>query len=132
MLLFALASTLAACADSKAPKTADSNTIPTKYKDEVIETLKELFVKTDTVSVTGAFITDPTLRPVDNEQHYTICVRYMAHSTVPGVTGNAERIGYFYNGHLNQLVEADGGQCRGAPYKPFPELDRVCIGTGCK
>jgi hypothetical protein len=48
------------------------------------------------------------------------------------MVGNAERIGYFYAGHLNQLIPDENGQCRGAAYKPFQELERLCIGTGCR
>ncbi len=47
------------------------------------------------------------------------------------MTANAERIAYFYGGHLNQLIEASKEQCGNAAYKPFPELEKVCLGKGC-
>ena len=42
-------------------------------------------------------------------------------------TGSKDRIAYFYGGHLNQLVEATKEQCGNAAYKPFPELEKLCL-----
>jgi hypothetical protein len=130
VLLSALAAAVAACTPDK-PK-VEMNILPTHYKEEIVETLRKLFSTNDTTSVTNAMITEPVLRPVDKEQQYTICVRYTAYSAAYKLTANAERIGYFYGGHLNQLVEASKEQCGNAAYKPFPELDKLCLGTGCK
>ena len=41
--------------------------------------------------------------------------------------GSTDRIAYFYGGHLNQLVEATKEQCGNAAYKPFPELEKLCL-----
>jgi hypothetical protein len=131
VLFSAFAAALAACAPDKTPN-AESNVVPARYKDEIIETLRKVFEKNDTTSVTNALISDPALRPVGSEQHYTVCIRYTAHGTAYNLTANAERIAYFYGGHLNQLVEASKEQCGNAAYKPFPELDQVCLGKGCK
>jgi hypothetical protein len=131
--LFILAGVIAACSDSKDKADADPNIMPSRYRQEVVDTLRDqIFNKNETTSVTNALISDPALRPVGGEQRYTICVRYTAHSVVAGLTANAERIGYFYGGHLNQLVETTGNECRDAAYKPFPELNQVCIGKACK
>ena len=134
VLLCALAAALLGCSSDKPPPppTADSNAVPTRYKEEIIDTLKKLFDKNDTGSVTGAMLSDPALEKVGGDQHYAACVRYTAHSTSDNMAANVERIAYFYGGHLNQLVETAPGQCRNAPYKPFPELDQVCLGKGCK
>jgi len=131
LLLSVLIAALAACSSDKA-KTVDSNAFPAKYKDEIIDSLRTLFTQNETAAVTNAMISEPALRPVNNEQHYVACVRYTAHGTAYNITANAERIAYFYNGHLNQLVETSKGECNNAAYKPFPELDKVCLGTGCK
>ncbi|HZQ14951.1 MAG TPA: hypothetical protein VFB31_19260 [Pseudolabrys sp.] len=133
LLLSALAAAAAGCSPDKVP-TVDSNTAPTsRYKDEIIDALKKnVFEKNDTLTVSNAMISDPALQPVGGEQHYAVCVRYTAHGTVYNITGSAERIGYFFAGHLNQLIEASEGQCAKAVYKPFPELNQVCLGKGCK
>jgi hypothetical protein len=131
VLLSALAAAVAACAPDKVPK-VETNVLPTHYKDEIVETLRNLFSTNETASVTGAMISDPVLRPVGKEQHYTVCVRYTAHNRAYNLSADAERIGFFYGGHLNQLIEASKEQCGNAAYKPFPELDKLCLGTGCK
>ncbi len=133
-LLCVVAAVIAACSQDKdkAP-IGDPNVLPTRYREEIIDTLRgQIFSKNETTSVTNAMISDPVLRPVGTEQHYTVCVRYTAHGTAYNLTANVERIGYFYGGHLNQLVETTGGECHNAVYKPFPDLDKVCIGKGCK
>ncbi len=134
LLLCAIAAVIAACAQDKdKASNGDPNAFPTRYREEIIETLREqIFSKNETTSVTNAMVSDPVLRPVGTEQHYTVCVRYTAHGTAYNLTANVERIGYFYGGHLNQLVETAGGDCQKAAYKPFPDLDRACIGKGCK
>jgi len=129
-LLSALVVALAACSQDKVT-TVDPNLLPARYKDEILDTLKTLFDKNDTQTVTNAVISDPALRPVGSEQRYTVCVRYTAHGTAYNLAGNAERIGIFYGGHLTQLIEATQEQCGNAAYKPFPELNAVCLGKGC-
>jgi hypothetical protein len=129
-LLSALAMALAACSSDSKPE--NPNVFPTDYQREILDTLKKLFTSNDTARVSGAFISDPVLRPVGKDQLYTACVRYTAHGTSPGEIGNAVRIAYFYGGHLNQLIEASQDQCGNAAYKPFPELDKYCAGTGCR
>ena len=43
--------------------------------------------------------------------------------------GSTDRIAYFYGGHLNQLIEASKEQCGNAAYKPFPELEKLCLSS---
>jgi hypothetical protein len=129
-LLSALATALAACSSNSKPE--NPNVFPTDYKNEIIVTLKKLFTSNGTARVSGAFVSDPALRPVGKNQLYTACVRYTAHGASSGEIGNAMRIAYFYGGHLNQLIEASQDQCGNAAYKPFPELDKYCAGTGCR
>jgi hypothetical protein len=129
-LLSALVAALAACSSDSKPD--NTNLFPTDYKKEIIDTLKQLFASNDTARVSGAFISDPVLRPVGKDQLYTACVRYTAHGATQGEIGNAVRVAYFYGGHLNQLIAADKDQCGNAAYKPFPELDKYCVGTGCR
>jgi hypothetical protein len=130
-LLSALAVALAACSNDKI-MTVDPNRVPARYKDEILDTLRTLFTKNETETVTNAMISDPALRPVGSEQRYTVCVRYTAHGTVFNLSGDAERIAVFYGGRLNQLIEATKEHCGNAAYKPFPELNAVCLGRGCK
>jgi len=128
-ILAGLVLTLAACSSND--KAENPNVPPTNYKTEIIGTLRELFVSNDTASVSNAFISDPAIRPADKEPRYTACVRYTAHGISPGAIGNAVRVAYFYGGRLNQLLPAKEGECDNVAYKPFPELDRVCLGKAC-
>jgi hypothetical protein len=131
-LLCVIGAGLAACAPDKRP-TVDSNVAPTnRYKSEIVDTLKLIFEKNDTTSISNAVVSDPVLRSIGGEQHYISCIRYTAHYATLKMTTTTERVAYFFGGHLNQLIEATKEQCGSAAYKPFPELDEVCIGRGCK
>jgi hypothetical protein len=132
-LLSALAvATLLGCTPDKRPE-AENNAPPASgYKDEIIATLRTVFDKNDTNSVSNAMIADPVLRGTGKDVHYTICVRYTARGTIYNLNANAERVAYFYGGHLNQLVEVTKDECSNVVYKPFPELNQVCAGIGCK
>lgn len=131
VLLSALAMALAGCLGDKNSQPV-ANVYPKDYKNEIVATLrKDVFTKNDTTLVSGAFVSDPVLQTTGNSQLYVTCVRYTAHGT-GNLTGNATRIGYFYGGHLNQLVPVEGDECAKAAYKPFSELDKVCAGTGCR
>jgi len=102
------------------------------YKKEITDALKKLFEENETVAVRDAHISDPTLGKIGDSQRYSVCVRYTAIGLDRGVVGHAQRIGIFYGGHVNQLIEVTGGECKNAAYKPFPELNKVCLGKGCK
>ena len=121
---------LAACSSDSKKAEPDPNTLPIDYKREIIDTLtREL---DDPTNVRDAFISEPVLRPAGKEQRYTVCVRANSRNLSRHYTGAKDRIGYFYGGHLNQLIEATKEQCGNAAYKPFPELEKLCLGTKCE
>jgi hypothetical protein len=129
-LLLGLALALAACSsDSKKNAEADPNILPTNYKQEIVLTLTRTL--DDPTNVREAAISEPELRTAGRDQRYTVCVRYNARDAAHRYVGIKERIGYFYAGHLNQLVEAAPEQCAKAAYKPFPELEKICLGSKC-
>ena len=125
----ALAVALAACAADRKTENLDPNIFPAKYKQEVLDTLSRTLDYP--ANVRDAFITDPTLAPVGKDQRYIICVRSNSRNLRREYAGSKDRIGYFYGGHLNQLVDATPEQCANAPYKPFPELERLCQVAKC-
>jgi hypothetical protein len=130
--LSALALALAGCSsDSGKAALANPNVFPTGYKGAIVATLRELFKKNGTASVSGALISPPVLSQVDKDQLYTLCVHYTAHGGGGYVT-SATRRAYFYAGHLNQLVPVKDDACAGVAYQPFNELNRVCLGDACK
>lgn len=129
-VLLALGVALAACSgDAKKAEDVNPNIFPTDYKREILSTLTPLFE--DPNYVRDAGITEPVLRSTGQDQRYTVCVRSNSRSASHLYTGVKERIGYFYAGHLNQLVEATQGQCANAVYQPWPELEKYCAGKAC-
>jgi hypothetical protein len=118
---------LAACSSND--KTEDPNIFPDKYRQEVLDTLSSALP--DITNVRDAFISEPTITPIGKVPRYTVCVRYNARNVNREYMGSKDRIGIFYGGHLNQLVEAEGDQCAKAAYKPFPELEKICLATKC-
>jgi hypothetical protein len=119
---------LAACGGGKVPE-VEPNIVPANFRQEILDTLRTTL--DDPTNVRDAFISDPVITPVGNDQRYTACVRYNARDLNRTYVGNKERIAYFFGGHLNQLVEADKGQCAKAAYKPFPELEKLCFASKC-
>ena len=121
---------LAACSSDSKKAEPDPNTLPVNYKQEIIDTLTR--VLDDPTNVRDALISEPVLRSTGKDQRYTVCVRANARNLSRNYTGAKDRIGYFYGGHLNQLVEATKEQCGNALYKPFPELEKLCLGDKCE
>ena len=118
-----LAMALAACTPAKEPE-VDPNIVPTNYKQEILNTLTNAL--DDPTNIREAYVSDPVLTKVGAGQHYTVCVRFNVRDL-----SRRERIAYFYGGHLNQLVEATKEQCGNAAYKPFPELEKLCLASKC-
>lgn len=129
-LLSGLVMMLTACSSDSKKAEPDPNIVPTNYKQEVIDTLTR--VLDDPTNVRDAFISEPVLRPAGKEERYTVCVRANTRNLLRNYTGTKDRIGYFYGGHLNQLVDATKEQCGNVSYKPFPELEKLCLGTKCE
>jgi hypothetical protein len=128
-LMAIVATALAACADDK-KKAEEPNIFPANYKNEILDTMTKTL--DDPTNVRDAFITEPVLSQAVREQRYIVCVRYNARNLNRHYLGSADRIGYFYGGHLNQLVDATKEQCGKAPYKPFPELEKLCLAKKCE
>jgi hypothetical protein len=107
----------------------DPNLFPTRYKDEIMLTFTRGLV--DPSNIRDAAIADPVLRPAGQEQRYAVCMRANVRDAGRRYTGVKERIAWFWGGHLNQLVLAEPGQCAGAVYKPWPELEKYCLAKNC-
>jgi hypothetical protein len=127
--LSALALAVAACSSSKQAE-VDPNLFPTDWKREMFATLTGMLA--DPTLVRDAYISDPVLRQAGTAQRYTVCVRSNSRDLNKSYTGVKDRIGYFYGGHLNQLVDATSEQCANAAYKPWPELTNYCLAKKCE
>lgn len=129
ILLAALAAALAACTSAGKNDDVEPNIFPTNYKQEILDTMTHSL--TDPTNVREAFITEPVLRGAAKDQRYTVCVRSNSRDFHRRYIGSVDRIAYFFGGHLNQLIDATPEQCGKAPYKPFPELEALCLAKKC-
>lgn len=134
-LLFAAAAVLmlGACSSNDyfgKPKAVDPNLFPAQYKNEILLTLKTLLI--DPTNVRDAYISEPVLASVGKDQRYTVCIRSNSRGYHREYQGSKDHIAYFYGGALNQLVDAKPEQCAKANYKPFPELEKLCLGASCQ
>jgi len=123
-LIALVAGALAGCAADK-KEDVDPNLFPGQYKQEIIDSLTRILI--DPTNVHDAYITDPILVPVGKDSRYAACVRSNSRDFNRNYAGSKDRIAYFFGGHLNQLVDATKEQCGSAAYKPFPELEKVCL-----
>jgi isocitrate/isopropylmalate dehydrogenase len=129
LLLLAATAALAACSSSK-EAAVDPNIVPSDYRREILNTFRKSLDYP--ANVRDAAISDPVLRSAGQDQRYSICVRENSRDVSGQYRGVREHIGWFYGGHLNQLVEATPGQCAGAAYRPWPELEKLCQATKCE
>ena len=128
-LLSVLALGAPGCSSSSKPPEENPNVFPSRYKDEILNTMTTLL--DDATNVRGAYISDPVIATVGKDSRYVVCVRSDSRDAGKQYTGTRDRIAYFYEGHLNQLVDATKEQCGNAAYKPFPELEKLCQARKC-
>jgi hypothetical protein len=129
-LLSVLAVGLIGCSGSGSKQPEENpNVFPADYKNEILLTMTNTLE--DPTNIRDAFISEPVLRQAGKEERYVICVRSDSRNANKHYTGSKDRIGYFYAGHLTQLVEASKEQCGSAAYKPFPELEKLCQAKKC-
>ena len=121
---------LGACSamEGKGPA-PEPNIFPSDWQNEIINTLTGNL--DDPNGIRQASVTEPALKQAGTEQRYVVCTRFDARDINGQYTGAQERIAYFYAGHLNQMVRANSGQCAGAPYRPWPELEKFCLAKKC-
>jgi hypothetical protein len=128
-LFLALALGLAACSSDKKAAEENPNVFPADYKTEILTTMTTML--DDPTNVRNAYISDPALRAAGKVERYVVCVRSDSRNAYKQYTGNTDRIGIFYGGHLNQFIDATKEQCGNAAYKPFPELEHLCQAKKC-
>ena len=129
-LLSVLAVGLIGCSGSGSKQLEENpNIFPADYKNEILFTMTNTLE--DPTNIRNAFVSEPVLREAGKEERYVVCVRSDSRNANKHYTGSKDRIGYFYAGHLTQLVEATKEQCGSAAYKPFPELEKLCQAKKC-
>jgi hypothetical protein len=111
------------------PAKVEENVYPADYKKIILNLVKNN--QPDPTNIRDATISEAVLRPVENVTRYVVCVRYNPRNALHEYSGVTERIIYFYQGHVTQFVPASREQCSWADYKPFPELEKICMGDKC-
>lgn len=128
-LLAVAAIVLAGCSSGSVLSEVEPNIFPASYRKEVLDTLVPLLG--DPYHVRDAYISEPALTS-GKDPRYVVCVRYNERDFNQRYLGVKDRIAYFFGGKLNQLIDATPEQCGKAAYKPFTELEKFCLGSGCK
>jgi hypothetical protein len=131
--LAALCAAVTACSSLNAEKPPiDPNVFPTNYRNAIVTTVTAS-QSYDPNNIREAAITEPALRAAaqDGTQRYAVCLRFNARSLGGPYMGAREYLVYFYGGDINQFIPAEREQCATAAYKPFPELEKICLSGRC-
>jgi hypothetical protein len=128
ILLIVAALPLAGCANDAAK--VEDNPYPADYRKVVVNMVTN-DTSIDPVKIRDAAISVPVLRPVENVSRYVSCVRYSPRNPQHEYEGTTERIIYFFQGHVTSFVQATREQCSFADYRPFPELEKICLADKC-
>jgi len=80
----------------------------------------------DPTGVRDAFISEPALRPLENVDRYTVCLRYTARKGYgQAYAASKDSLVLFREGRLDRIVDAAREACKDAAYQPFHELEQL-------
>jgi hypothetical protein len=113
-VLAALVAVAAGCSTKKPPPLANPDVAPTDYRNQIATFLSMVLI--DRADFTNAQISAPALEQAGASQHYIVCVLFN------GRNEHREKAVIYLAGNINQVVDAQPGQCAGAAYQPFTEL----------
>jgi hypothetical protein len=102
---------------------AEANIPPQNYQADILAFLRNYL--NNPTGIRGAFIAEPELKSAGTGQRYGVCLRFNARKSDGQYEGSKDRIVFFLQGRLDTMVDAKAGQCMGAAFKPFPELERL-------
>ena len=104
----------AGCTGKKPPPLANPDVPPTDYRNQIAAFLTTVLV--DRADFINAQISAPALEQAGASQHYVVCVLFN------GRNEHREKAVIYLAGNINQVVDAQPGQCASAAYQPFTEL----------
>jgi hypothetical protein len=106
----------ASCSKKDDPQvSADPNAYPANYRKDIAKFLTQSL--TNRADFRGAMISEPAMKPVEDSQHYVVCVQFNPKSAIK------TKAVVFLGGHLTQFVDSTPAQCADVAYTPFKELD---------
>jgi hypothetical protein len=88
------------------------------YKADIIAFMRTYL--NDPTGVREAYISEPVLRPLENADRYSLCLRYTARNAA-----SKDSLVLFRDGRLDRVIDAARETCKDAAYQPFPELQRL-------
>ena len=94
---------------------ADPNAFPANYRKDITKFLTQSL--TNRADFHGAMISEPALKPVEDSQHYVVCVQFNPKSSIK------TKAVIFLAGQMTQFVDSTPAECADAVYQPFKELD---------
>jgi hypothetical protein len=119
---------LGACAGVQAMREGErlekeGNLPPTNARGEIVALMRTYL--NDPTNVRGAFVTEPAIRELGNNNRYAVCLRYNARDSSGRYAGSKDSIVTFWQGRLDRIVDNARERCKDAAYQPFPELERM-------
>jgi hypothetical protein len=112
----------AGCSKKDDPQVAaESNAFPANYRKDIAKFLTQSL--TNRADFRGAMISEPAMKPVEDSQHYVVCVQFNPKSPIK------TKAVVFLGGRMTQFVDSTPAQCADAAYQPFKELDAAIPAT---
>jgi hypothetical protein len=93
------------------------------YKSDIVALMRTYL--NDPSGVRDAFISEPTLRSLENTERITVCLRYTARKDGGQYAPSKDSLVMFREGRVDHIVDAARETCKDAAYEPFPELERL-------
>jgi hypothetical protein len=94
------------------------------YKADVVAFMRTYL--NDPTGVRDAFISEPALRPLENVDRYSVCLRYTARKGYGQPYGpSKDSLVLFREGRLDRIIDAAKEACKDAAYQPFHELEQL-------
>ena len=128
-ITLAVACIVAGCSSYNPQSTAprysaaeEKKAYPANYRPEILAFLRTFL--NDPTNIRNAAIAEPVFRAVGAEERYVVCLRFNARRG-SGYAGLRENQMVFIRGRFERMTEARQGECKGAKYQPFPELERL-------
>jgi len=112
-----LATVLPGCSSFGTPKPVpqvDPNAFPANYRKQIATYLQTYLV--DRADFRSSLIAEPAMKPVEQSQHYVVCVQFNGHNQ------HKTKAAIYLAGAITQFVDPKPGQCDDAVYQPFQEL----------
>jgi hypothetical protein len=98
-------------------------TPPINYRADILAFMRTYL--NDPSRVRDAYVSEPTLRTVDQVDRYAVCLRYNARKSDGQYAGSKDSLILFSDGRLDRVIDNARALCRDAAYRPFPELEHL-------